>query len=617
MQSMKRPTGRARRTPGRAQDRWRARKGRVWGAALLGAASVLGGGALLLVAGPAGAATSSTLYVSPGGTSGAADASCQSAAYSSISAAVAAATSGDTITVCAGTYDEMVTVQGVAVTLQGTTGAVIDASGKADGIVVQGAAAAGSTVEGFTVEHAQQSGILVQGTSKVTVADNVVTDNDLACQPQTGSNDCGEGLHLRAVTDSTVQGNTVSGNTGGILVTDGIPAGSLGAKAFGYSTPYAGPSSGNLIEDNTVKDNVWDCGITLPSHNALAVSSSGTPQPTEGGVYANTVEDNVVTGNGTEGGGGAGILMAAPFPGTGSYDNVVKGNTVSGNGQAGITVHSHAPDQDVNGNQFLDNTIGQNAVGETNPGTGVFSQGSPTAGDPDAGVISTTGILVYSAVQPVTGTVASGNQISDDYYGIWTDNVETQGISGNSFSSVTVPTYAEPAPSSGYLMAAADGGIFTFGAMPFVGSGHGLPLSAPVVGVARTPDSGGSWLATANGGVFTLGDARFNGSLGGVKLAAPIVGIAATPGGHGYWLVGKDGGVFTFGTAGFYGSLPGLPASVRPNVPVVGLVPTASGKGYWEVTAAGDVYSFGDATFFGSTGNLHLDAPVVGAVAAG
>ena len=47
---------------------------------------------------------------------------------------------------------------------------------------------------------------------------------------------------------------------------------------------------------------------------------------------------------------------------------------MSGNGQAAITIHAHAPAQDVNGNQILNNVVGQNAVGESSPGGGVFTR---------------------------------------------------------------------------------------------------------------------------------------------------------------------------------------------------------------------------------------------------
>ena len=122
----------------------------------------------------------------------------------------------------------------------------------------------------------------------------------------------------------------------------------------------------------------------------------------------------------------------------------------------------------------------------------------------------------------------------------------------------------------------------------------------------------GYWLAAADGGVFSFGGAAFFGSMAGVHLARPVVAMAATPDGAGYWLVAADGGVFAFGDAGFYGSIPGLPAADRPSTPVVGMAPTPDGKGYWEVTSAGDVYSFGDAAFYGPMGRIPLNMPVVG-----
>ena len=543
--------------------RWRA----LACSGISGAGLVVSG----LLALPAAAASSAMLYVSPNGSTGAADAGCTSAAYSSISSAIGAASTGDTIVACQGTYDEGVTIAGKAITLLGSQ-ATVDATGQTEGVVIEGPASAGSVLQGFTIEKARREGILVQGTSGVTVENNVVTGNDLSCQPQTGLDDCGEGIHLRAVTASYVTGNYVSGNTGGILVTDGIPAGSTGQFAFGYSTPYSGPSSGNVIEHNASVDNIWDCGITLPSHNSLAVSSNGAPQPAQGGVFGNTIENNVAEGDGTAGGGGGGILIAAPFPGTGSYDNTIEGNTVGGNGLPGILVHSHAPGQDVNGNHVLDNTVGTNAIGETSLGPGVFTTGGGP-GDSDAHVTVTTGILVYSAVDHVSGTVVSGNRITGDHYGIWTSNVDTSGFSSNTFSDVTVPSYAEPAPGSGYLLVASDGGAFALGAMAFEGSAAGTSSTGTsstgtsTVGVALTPDGGGYWIASSDGSVQAFGDATFHGSLHSMKLSAPVVGIAATSDGGGYWLVASDGGVFALGDATFHGSL----HSMKLSAPVVGI----------------------------------------------
>jgi hypothetical protein len=220
------------------------------------------------------------------------------------------------------------------------------------------------------------------------------------------------------------------------------------------------------------------------------------------------------------------------------------------------------------------------------------------------------------------------------------------------------PTSKQTVPPLGaYWMVASDGGIFTFGGVPFEGSAGGVPLRQPVIGMAATPSSRGYWLAGADGGIFTYGDAQFHGSpaalpaamrptapvvaisatpsgagywvvaangsvyafgdapflgsLGGLALAKPIVAMSATPDGHGYWLTASDGGVFAFGTARFAGST----GMIRLAQPIVGMAATADGGGYWLVASDGGIFSFGDARFMGSTGAEHLNQPIVGMAA--
>jgi hypothetical protein len=148
---------------------------------------------------------------------------------------------------------------------------------------------------------------------------------------------------------------------------------------------------------------------------------------------------------------------------------------------------------------------------------------------------------------------------------------------------------------TGYRMAAADGGVFAFGSATFHGSAAGLPLNAPVVGIAATPTGRGYWLAAADGGVFAYGDASFHGSAGGRPLNAPVVGIAPTPTGRGYWLAAADGGIFAYGDARFLGSAAGLPLVL----PVVGVAATGRGAGYWLLGGDGGVFGYGDAPFLG------------------
>lgn len=388
---------------------------------------------------------SGSLFVSPTGSPSNSGGSCSQAQYSTIQSAVNAAAPSSTVIVCAGTYAEDVTVP-EALTLQGED-AVINATAKNNGIVIS---ASDVSVDGFTVRGATGEGILAVGTenlslvpagspagtttgvpiSDVAITHNIVQGNDQGtpsssyteCQPSAGvPGDCGEGIHLMSVADSTVSGNYVTGNSGGILLTDEF-----------------GPTHGNVIEHNLISNNASDCGITMPSHNGLAVNPTTlATDPSLAGVYDNTVRDNVIVSNGLKG-FGAGVLIAAPFPGSASYNNVVEGNLIEGNGLSGVTLHSHAPGAFIGGNQIVHNIIGvNNLTGDAplSPASGPFA--APIQYQADA---QTTGILVWSLVTPTTVTIAD-NTILGDAIGIWMNPPvsDPTAATSNTFHGVTAP----------------------------------------------------------------------------------------------------------------------------------------------------------------------------------
>lgn len=403
---------------------------------------------------PLGSTAASAQPAQPAGrlvvaTTGTDSGNCQSSACKTLGYALTQASAGKRIVIEPGTYAESGNANVVPPALTGLTitsagsaaGTVIDATGNANGILVE---ASGVTVRGLTVENANLEGILAEpptstwpatpsappaNITDVTIASNVVVRNDqaydrsapnpfTACPSSlTDADDCGEGLHLLGVSSSKVIGNDVTDNVGGILVSDG-----------GFGIPV-GPAAHNLIADNESSNNAFDCGITLPGHDPFAVATGGPkvgePQPDVAGVYGNTIIHNVSTGN-----GGAGLLDATPYPGTGSYDNLFAGNTVSGNGNAGFTLHSHAPLQDVSGVTVVGNRFGTNNV----------------SGDPDTGVGSTTGIMLLSVAVP-TSVVVAGNTVSGDVNGVaYNNNITVVGH--NRFIDVENPylTYTPPVP---------------------------------------------------------------------------------------------------------------------------------------------------------------------------
>jgi hypothetical protein len=244
-------------------------------------------------------------------------------------------------------------------------------------------------ISGFKVRNANFEGILLTNATNVSVVGNEVTDNDRSLDVSGGTcpgtpafetnegADCGEGVHLMGVDHSTILRNEIAHNSGGILTSD-----------------ETGPSDHNLISENFVHDNSFDCGITLASH---APATSVVPMAKLSfGVMFNTIARNTSLRNGTQS-PGAGVGIFAPSPGTTDTGNVVIGNDIRDNGATGVAMHNHAappaPAPPVNMN---DNVI----VGNHFSGNGPDNPGAPTPGP--------TGINVFSAGL-ITGTVISQN----------------------------------------------------------------------------------------------------------------------------------------------------------------------------------------------------------------
>jgi nitrous oxidase accessory protein NosD len=339
-------------------------------------------------------AVAATWCVNPNGTSG-----CKT----TINAAVAAASPGDTIYVAHGTYKEgILLTKSLSLIGDSDKTTTINAKGQPNGIFINGTATspnpgvANVTIAGFTITGANYEGILAASATGVTIAHNHVTKNDLSLSSATcpgipafetnEAMDCGEGIHLMSTDHSVVANNLIDYNSGGILVSD-----------------ETGPNYANLITENIAKFNGEDCGITLASHAAATLAHP--TGPLSFGVFQNTVLKNESSYNGLNNGGGAGVGMYAAGPGNINYGNVAIGNLLVGNALPGVAMHNHAsvpgaPPVTLRDNSVIDNHL---------RGNGADTGDALTAGP--------TGINIFG-VLPLTGMVVTGNVVEDEAIGI-------------------------------------------------------------------------------------------------------------------------------------------------------------------------------------------------------
>ena len=402
---------------------------------------------------------------------------------------------------------------------QTISGQTIDAGGCDVGIYI-GPGVSGVTISNDTVTGANDHGIFAENTSGLTIENSTVTGNGV--KPTPGIFD-DKAIELVGVTDSTVTGNTVTYNTadGGIGIQDNGPLDS-GAPNPGPSAPVA--TTGITVESNNVSHNTGGCGIVVAAHNP------------GGGVSDIVLKSNTIVSTpykfGPTGPEVGGIVVDAPIPHTSISNVTVEDNTITGALIAGIALYAGAgPGATVSSSSLIDNVLSGDGWGE-------MSAGRPR---PEAIMVAAYPAPPSAPPAVVTGTVISGNTITNEFYGLWL--AYTSGTTSSPNTITTTPggvsVYNLAAPGSGYWLAASDGGVFSFGDANYFGSMATKHLNAPVVGIARTPYYGpvpgqqpnpgaeGYWLVASDGGVFSFGDASYYGSMGGAHLNAPVVAGSA------------------------------------------------------------------------------------------
>jgi parallel beta-helix repeat protein len=333
---------------------------------------------------------------------------CPGAAYTTISSAVAAASAGDTIQVCAGFYPETVTVD-KQLTFAGAhagvdarhargspaTEAIVD---NVNGGFIIGGAVNGVKIDGFTIEGAGngstiQDGVeAFQGSSGLSLVNNIIRDNLEGINFQNPDGNQPALIEHNNFINNNNGNPSPEGGTG-VFISNG-PANSttiIQNRFTGHrqtAINFAGSSnhSVGLVVDGNQSVNDATFVVAINSDNALIDSNSVTFSGSTNGTAildfgSNNdlrIMDNTINGgNGSMTSGikladfsGApsvgttvignrvmgrnwGIRIAAPISGPNGYTSaLISGNTVTGSVGIGIWVQSSS-----SGNAITHNTV--------------------------------------------------------------------------------------------------------------------------------------------------------------------------------------------------------------------------------------------------------------------
>ena len=317
---------------------------------------------------PASAATHWVVDADGSGTDASCDDDTVPADSSTIGGAVALATAGDTIEVCAATYPELVVVN-KALTILGVQAGINASTRSGPESIVQGNAGSTSflvtaddvTIDGFTVRNQTDSNqfgagiVLGTGTSHTSILNNIVKDNVvglfLANDSATGqteirrnhflnNNNAGAASGHGIYTDQFVAGGTLQN----VLIERNLFEGHAG-QALGFSsTSSAAPATDITIQQNTFADNgrglyAFNLTSSTISRNAFTGSTAATADIR---IFEGSSELTIDHNQLMDGGGRA---YRASNIGTGSgdpFDIHLNRNSITGYTGADGIVHNDA-----------------------------------------------------------------------------------------------------------------------------------------------------------------------------------------------------------------------------------------------------------------------------------
>ncbi len=384
-----------------------------------------------------GPAVAANTCVAPGGSGG---------CFSTIQAAVNAASIGDTVSVVAGIYTENIVITKNLTLLGGFDNAPPDAArtprstiinGGAAGVVISITNSANVTVNGFTITNGdattnnKRGGGIYVGTANATIVDNLIENNVASSDSAVG----GAGGGIYAITSTIViSGNTIQSN-----------------KAYSATTGSVESGGGGIAVSRATEATIVNNDI-LSNTAAYLTASSTSAQGFGGGikcsgdklvVEGNTIQNNLAISAGTFGvGGGLEIFGTLAITLT---NNVIVENTVmiTGTGNAyGGGVSAGGFDGVgrrivITGNQIMSNTTMVNGNGSTievNGGVNLFGAGTPD----DSVLLQNNSIIGNVALKNAVPSGSTAGGYVDGAAVVIGDITSTQVISNNISNNVAV-----------------------------------------------------------------------------------------------------------------------------------------------------------------------------------
>jgi hypothetical protein len=313
--------------------------------------------------------------------------------YTTIAAAIGAASAGDTISIQDAVHNEANITVDRNLTIQGQGAANTAVDGGASGSVFVIDAGVTVTIQNVTIRNGfayYGGGILNDGDGTVTISNSTISGNST---PGPGS-----GGGIFSIGTVTISNSTLSDNFAGDYGAGIFNGGSVtisNSTISGNSAPYNGSSGGGIFNSGTA---------TISNSTVSGNSASGG-----GGVYTYgpvTIEDSTLSGNFAIYGSGGGIFN---FFSTATVTN----STLSGNSSAGS-------------------------------GGGIWTYGTITVSfstlSGNSSASSGGGIFNYNGEAAIKNSIV-GNSSGGDCYGTTTAfgaNLDTDGTCGNSnFTQVT------------------------------------------------------------------------------------------------------------------------------------------------------------------------------------